>query len=427
MQTFKLPCVAGPLSLSFSLLGDLINLIAILFLAMKRTISMAGGRGGDKHKPVRPVDEGVLMEIFAAHKENMCDLGVYEGISRPQASFAPGIAANAALLKRILVACPQAELPTAVARSAFMRVLMQFPGLNKSIYTMDVYAGLRVDRLCVMLYHLRRFDASRDTNEEAMRVACKKCTAEQLLQLKNLKALMNLTGFDADQTCAETVFHDPLEPATPIRSLKKELSLDDDGYPCLLTAPSSRYRIRIKSPDPAGSSVASQLQQESPAQAQLCPNSDPRQSQSSVPGSLNPEALGYVPVPKSPAAAKAEAGVKAAAKAKAKAKAKAAAHSNGSVASKPKAKAKAAAQSHSSGPVDCQFMFYKKDNSMGIRVKGGNQIFSFGIGSNNLVTKERFIALERLAKLCVIKLLEGQDVEEVKTWARQKALPIRSL
>ena len=380
---------------------------------------MAAGRGGDKHKPVRSVDEGILMEIFAAHKDNMCDLGVYEGISRPQASFAPGLAANSALLKRILVACPQAELPTAVARSAFMRVLMQFPGLNKSIYTMDAYAGLRVDRLCVMLYHLRRFDDSRDTNEEAMRVACKKCTAEQLLQLKNLKALMNLKGFDADATCAETVFHDPIEPVTPIRSLKKELTLDDDGYPCLLTAPSPRYRIRIKSPNLADSPVAVQLQQESPAQDQLRSSSEPRRAENSGSGCLNPETLGYVSVPKSPAAAKAKAGLKAKAKAKAKVMAVAK-----SVASKPKAKAKAAARN---GTVDYQFMFYKNDNSMGIRVKGGNQIFSFGIGSKILITKNRFIALERLAKLCVIKLLEGQDVEEVKSWARQEALPIRSL
>ena len=115
-----------------------------------------GSKGGARRSPVKPVDEGILMTIFSDHKDMIVSLGIYDHISRPQSPVGPGLAKCAPLLKRLLMAAPAAELPVTASRNAFQRVLLSNPGLNDSVFNMNTYAGQRVDRICVMMNHVRR-------------------------------------------------------------------------------------------------------------------------------------------------------------------------------------------------------------------------------------------------------------------------------
>ena len=79
------------------------------------------------------------------------------------------------------------------------------------------------------------------------------------------------------------------------------------------------------------------------------------------------------------------------------------------------------------GKLDCSWMFYKNNNSIGIRLRGGRQIFSFGIGAKTTVTSIRYQALVKLAKQCIIKLLQGEGIDATKTWSQQQVQSIKWL
>ena len=173
--------------------------------------------GGPKHKPVEHIDECVLMEVLSRHKKSLIEFGPYEGISRPQSSCGPGLAVNVELLLALVAVAPGAEIPTAVARTAFIRMLMNNPELNRSCYNTATYAGLRVDKLCTMLNHLRRFHPSRDCDVKIFGKACKTCTSGQVISLKSAVSLMRVNPEGSE---AETQFVDPFEFASPLPKRK---------------------------------------------------------------------------------------------------------------------------------------------------------------------------------------------------------------
>lgn len=195
-----------------------------------------GKPGGPKHKPVEHIDECVLMEVFSRHKKDLIEFGPYEGISRPQSSSGPGLAVNVELLLAIVAVAPGAEIPTAVARTALIRMLMNNPELNRSCYNTETYAGLRVDKLCTMLNHVRRFHPTRDFDGKVFEKACKTCTSGQVISLKSLVSMMRINPEGSE---AETQWVDPAEAVSPLpkRKLKAQLSLDSQGFPLALASP----------------------------------------------------------------------------------------------------------------------------------------------------------------------------------------------
>ena len=197
---------------------------------------------------------------------------------------------------------------------------------NKSQLKNDLWAGMRTDKVTVILCHWRRICRE----PERLRQCIKSCTPDEALAIKDLVALYK---DDPAQEVAEqssVVTDDKVEEAActnkDVRVLKvkvSEVSVDSDGFPAMLRSPKdSGKRLRKKDskedkykaaaeasvPEPAAMSAERML-----AIAELIKRAK-------------------IPTKKSKAEAKAKTKAKAKAKAKTKAKAKAA---------KAKAKAKA--------------------------------------------------------------------------------------
>jgi len=283
---------------------------------------------------------------------------------------------------------------------------------------MDTFAGMRVDRLCCMLCHLRRYASSRDKDGRLLQLAAKKCTAEQLQQLKDLISMLQLDeGPDDEGGCIseqETVWLDPAAPATPMsRILKREVSLDADGYPHMLSSHGSpvHRRITTKSPPAASSPGAPGVLSAALLGYEDSKAKEVADAPSSAKAKASTKSAGSAAAPFDPKA-KAKLDPKAKTKVNPKAKTKSAAVSPGSVnahkrsmmdAAQSKAELEASA---SNTKLDFVWMFYKNSNSIGIRIKGGQQIFSFGIGAKSFLTDAKYQALVHLAKEVLCKLLE---------------------
>lgn len=249
-------------------------------------------RGGAHHGTKPAIDDKVLDRIFAEQCRLLMDLGPYEHLSRAQACNGKALVALFDLLLPIVQENASAEVSGAALKLALLRLAAARPGLNKSPYSNFVWAGLRVERLTTVLYHLRRI------HREPLRL--QQCAAKLTgVETSQLHQLLNHLGgcttssasssqscapqlaitFEPDHSseCAKTVFfpdsivaHEErvvgqhLEQASPAtglqlrspRTLKKnisEVSVDSEGFPRLTmscSASSSAKPVCSPSPTP---------------------------------------------------------------------------------------------------------------------------------------------------------------------------------
>ena len=106
----------------------------------------------------------------------------YETISRSQAVSGEGLAANFNMLQKLLELSPQAELPARKTKTCIEKVLAQSPGLNATVFNNSVYAGLRLERLVVMLYHLRRLQR----DPQALMACSNKTSGSSVMKVQEL-------------------------------------------------------------------------------------------------------------------------------------------------------------------------------------------------------------------------------------------------
>lgn len=189
-------------------------------------------RGGAHHRPKPRVDDVVLQTIFEKHKDILMNLGVYEHISKPMAASGEGLAYCYDLLSDLLEACPSSGVPTGIAKSAIMKLLMAEPTLNGTIYNAQIFAGMRVDRLGVVLLHLRRICQ----DDVRQRQCGAKCNGKAWQLVQQLIPKVNMEWCFLEDSA--TIYYDPVNPKSS-RTLTRELSVDSDGFPRLLTAKTS--------------------------------------------------------------------------------------------------------------------------------------------------------------------------------------------
>lgn len=361
-------------------------------------------RGGHRNHKKADVDETVLMDIFDKHAAELMEVGPYEAISKSQAVNAAGIARNFELLRALLIASPKAEIPAGMAKHAIIKVLTMRPVLNKSIYTTSTFAGLRVDRISTMLYHVRRVKG-----DKLRQVACSaKCTGEEWKKVLELLSLTTENGDDDSTT--QYVPEDPAPTegqSLPRRKLQVQVSIDSEGFPRMFDSPGSIKQGKAKRASSSPNlSPAKKMSVDADGYPQL------EKAVLSTPTSSLHQ-LVYQPV----------VAVKSKADAKLRPKAKAKAQATGKAKAKAKAKAKVGAAEVGNIRKDWGKMYYKHSGCFAIRRKWGKkeQIFQFKCNNANKLSASQHAALEVLSRKCILKLLEGCDEVQVSQWAQRQA------
>ena len=363
-------------------------------------------RGGARHKEHPIVDVDILSRVFEKHKLCIADFGVYEHVSRTQACRGVGLVLCYDLLKEILLLCPGGDMPGTSAKAAMVGLIVADPSINKTIYNSGVWAGQRCERLGTLLNHLRRI--ARETDR--MKQAAMQLNGTQLTLLKELVQLIKVTGEHSWASgiasgrggvsdAEETVGYDE-DPVTPQPIIKRrmlgkqrsDVSVDDDGYPALLSTgsqPTSDLSRQATS-----SSVASKKR----SSASSAADSQVELDEEGYP-TLLLFATGAVPEP-------------AIGPSKKKAK-------QTQASARPAGGTPAAEESRADGAIKkWTTMWYKASSAVGVRRSAGHtgedakkQIFSL---RHPDFTKEE---LTELGKECIELLKDGEDDDTVRQWA----------
>eukprot|EP00438_Fugacium_kawagutii_P017597 Skav213573 [mRNA] locus=scaffold1790:111160:111927:+ [translate_table: standard] len=118
--------------------------------------------------PTQLVDQQAL-DLLLHSNQSWSHFGAYETISKSQAADGKCLADHYLLLKALLDLQPGGQLLLTQVRSSVLKVCSLKPEVNQSQLKNLLWAGSRYDKLCIMLYHLRR--AKRDPEKNRQLVA----------------------------------------------------------------------------------------------------------------------------------------------------------------------------------------------------------------------------------------------------------------
>ena len=139
---------------------------------------------------------------------------------------------------------PSGEIKISQFKAALLIILKKFPQLNKTHLDSELWAGFKGDKMSVMFAHIRRYKVdivrqrqalSKATHEDRESIDC----LADLLQLKEAAAFSPVSSGAS------------VSSATPVknRELKREVSLDESGYPRMLLESSDEVPLK---PDKQG-------------------------------------------------------------------------------------------------------------------------------------------------------------------------------
>jgi len=101
------------------------------------------------------VDSGLLLHVLVEHKGLVKDLGVYERISSTASPDVAGLANLHDLCRSWLRVAPGAEMYSMPLKNALLQLCALHPEVNGTKFNGDTWATLRVERLTVVMSHLR--------------------------------------------------------------------------------------------------------------------------------------------------------------------------------------------------------------------------------------------------------------------------------
>lgn len=116
-----------------------------------------------------PLVEQQALDLLLHSNQSWSHLGAYESISKAQAADGKCVAEHHLLLSALLDLQPGGQLLLTQVRSSVLKVCSLKPEINQSQLKNLLWAGSRYDKLCIMLYHLRR--AKRDPEKNRQLVA----------------------------------------------------------------------------------------------------------------------------------------------------------------------------------------------------------------------------------------------------------------
>ena len=225
-----------------------------LHAALWPDLAAMASRGGPRRGPVPSIGARALSDVFDDFaKERQCpfDFGIYEHLTRSQSASGRGLVANGSVIRAFAQIAPAGQIQHLELKHQFLARAVH----NKSHLKNDLWAGLRTDKVTVMLCHWRRICRE----PERLRQCLKSCTPHENLAIKELVALYK---DDPAQDGPEAVSPRTIgslvsvpetqvaEPACTNRVLKvkvSEVSVDSDGFPAMLRSPKdSGKRLRKK-------------------------------------------------------------------------------------------------------------------------------------------------------------------------------------
>ena len=122
-----------------------------------------------------------------------------EKISRSQACDPKGLWVCLPLLKGLVELSPICEIHGACLRQAMFQVLLGEPSLNSTKWNGSVWVGLKVERITILLSHMRRL-----LGQNEMQACASKLTGAEFLQLQEVvKMIQQKKQVAADPTLAE--------------------------------------------------------------------------------------------------------------------------------------------------------------------------------------------------------------------------------
>ena len=261
-------------------------------------------RGGARHIQKPWVDAGLLRTCFEKHKAL---------ISFACAPDPKALLALQPLWSRRVVLQPSGSIHPQPMRQALLSLLAEFPELNASKHTGDVWCSLKVERLNCMLAHVRKL--ARPNADIGAVVG--KLTSTEYVKLKAGLEQLELEGLE--KPIELPVQKDPAVEKAPAEALEQASSSNPQGeksgkakrkltpHSSDVTVDSDGLPKLFKSPDPKTMKrPVSALEKAKPALEKARPAEDLQLVSTQRPGSRLHEAMGYgLKKPKAKAKAKA--------------------------------------------------------------------------------------------------------------------------
>ena len=188
------------------------------------------------HTPKPQVDEGLLFKAISNQSALLKNLGSYEHISTSQGCDPKGLVKILPLVRSLIDLEGTCEIHPSCLRKAIFSVLMEEPQLNDSKYAGSVWTNLKIERITVILSHVRRLAGS---SSSGLKQCAARLSGAEYLQLQEV--VQKVTKKVAAVSEALEL---PVEEAPLTKSgLKKEISdasLNSRGMPSCFDTPESQ-------------------------------------------------------------------------------------------------------------------------------------------------------------------------------------------
>lgn len=307
-------------------------------------MSLSSKRGGARRATVSShvSSDEVAQMLDAEAKSSGFNFGVYNSILKSCAANGLGLLQNKELLINIgkITKGTFALNPMSDLRPVILALVEAKNSLNDSKLNNHLFAGMKATQITTMCTHVRRIAS--DT------VRWQQVTGSLVpVQISSLQEVVKLFSGE----CLESDLENEPTP-TPKRSLKAQVSLDDDGLPCYLS--SICGSTKNNSQQPSSSSKLSTSSKDT-YYIRAMKESDPNFLEEAYHSALalyDPDAVVVAPTTKRKAQPKAKA--KGKAQPKANAKVKVQPKANAKVKAQPKAKTKVKAQPKAKANVKAQ-------------------------------------------------------------------------
>ncbi len=155
---------------------------------------------GATRQKIKDAPQDDMNDIFLQHIDSWHNLGAYETLGRNSLPCASSLGERFDFLNKLLGVIVNGEIMPNQGKKAIIKVLCNQPTLNKTDWKNDLYAGHRISRVIVMLYHIR--SVTRDENK--FEVAAANCNGQELKKLNELCESMKSSINQGDDDGADS-------------------------------------------------------------------------------------------------------------------------------------------------------------------------------------------------------------------------------